>query len=99
MSNEKKVVNRTDLAVMMKEKYGISLKESKQSIEMVIDAILSALKDENNSSVALIGFGTFEKKLIAERKGRDFRSGEEITIPEHTRVIFRTGSHLKRATK
>ena len=43
MNTEKKIVSRTDLAAIMKENYGISLKEAKASIEMVIDTIYNSL--------------------------------------------------------
>lgn len=98
MSIEKKnseIISRSDLANTMKEKYGVSLKDAKSAINMVTETIIQLLRD-TDKPIQLTGFGTFEKRFIAERQGKDFQSGGEITIPAHNRVVFRTGAYLKK---
>jgi DNA-binding protein HU-beta len=47
--------------------------------------------------VALVGFGSFEVKARAERKGRNPQTGEEITIAAAKIPSFKPGKGLKDA--
>jgi len=53
----------------------------------------------NGEKVTFPGFGTFEAKERAERKGRNPQTGEEITIPARRVAQFKAGSALKEAVK
>lgn len=53
-------------------------------------------KDEK---VQFIGFGTFEVRERAERKGRNPQTGETITIPATKVPAFKPGKELKQAVK
>ena len=61
--------------------------------------LLKLLKDalKEGDSVALVGFGTFEVKERAERKGRNPQTGEEITIKAAKIPSFKAGKSLKDA--
>jgi len=61
----------------------------------LIKTIENALK--NGESVTLIGFGSFEVKERAERKGRNPQNGEEITIAAARLPSFKPGKALKDA--
>jgi len=48
-------------------------------------------------SETLVGFGSFEVKERAERKGRNPQSGEEVTIAAARLLSFKAGKSLKDA--
>ena len=48
-------------------------------------------------SVSLVGFGTFELRQRAERKGRNPQTGAEITIAAAATPAFKAGKSFKEA--
>lgn len=72
---------------------------NKTKAEEALDAVLSTIKDAlaSGDSVTFTGFGTFKISERSERKGRNPRSGEEITIPSCKVVKFTPGKTLKEA--
>ena len=62
-----------------------------------VDAVFDAIQDavSKGDKVQIVGFGTFKTVDIAERKGRNPRTGEEITIPAHKRIVFSPGQKFK----
>nr|WP_302104727.1 HU family DNA-binding protein [Polycladomyces sp. WAk] len=68
-------------------------KDATQSVEAVLEAITEALK--NGEKVQLIGFGNFEVRERAARKGRNPQTGKEITIPASKVPAFKPGKALK----
>ena len=73
----------------------LSKKDAEKAVNAVIDGITSALTA--GDKVALVGFGTFETRNRPERKGRNPRTKEEITIPATTAPAFKAGKALKDA--
>jgi len=55
--------------------------------------VQEALKQ--GDKVQLVGFGTFEVRERAERKGRNPQTKEEITIPASKAPVFKAGKALK----
>ncbi len=49
--------------------------------------------------VQLVGFGSFEVRERAERKGRNPQTREEIIIPASKVPVFKVGKALKDAVK
>lgn len=76
---------------------------SKTKAAEVIDAIFSTKSGEGIIAVELdagrdftiVGFGGFKSKRTKERKGRNPRTGEEITISARNSVSFKAGQGLK----
>jgi DNA-binding protein HU-beta len=62
-----------------------------------IDGIFGALKESlgRGDSFRMIGFGTFKVVDRSERKGRNPRTGQEITIPAQKTVRFLPGKQLR----
>ena len=60
-------------------------------------AIAEAVKA--GDKVALVGFGTFETKKRAARKGKNPQTGAIIDIPAATVPAFKVGKGLKDAVK
>ena len=61
----------------------------------MVAAVTEALK--SGDTVTLVGFGTFYVGERAERKGRNPKTGEEITIAAAKSPKFRAGKALKDA--
>lgn len=63
----------------------------------VFDAIfiLFAEELENGNEVAVPGFGTFKLVASKERKGRNPKTGEEVTIKASKKVSFKVAKGLK----
>ena len=86
-------MNKTELVHLISEKNAIPVKEGKEALDMVLDAIAEALgKGEN---ISLPGFGSFGVKERAAREGVNPRTGEKITIAAIKTVGFKTGKLLK----
>jgi len=79
------------------KKTGLSKKMSKEILETVFDEISWALS--RGEDVVLPGFGKFSVSLRKERKGRNPRTGEEITIPEAKVPKFKAGKILKETVR
>ena len=73
----------------------LSKKDAEAAVSAVIDSITDALVD--GDKVALIGFGTFEVKTRAARKGLNPRTKEEIDIPASKAPAFKAGKAFKDA--
>ena len=56
---------------------------------------MSSGRQTPDGRVQVVGFGTFEIRTRAARKGRNPRSGDTIQIPESKSVGFKAGKGLK----
>ena len=86
-------MNKTELISAVSEKSGLTKKDSEKAVNALFECIGEALK--NGDKVQLIGFGTFETRTRAERKGINPRTKEEITIAASTVPVFKAGKALK----
>ena len=86
-------MNKADLTTSIAEKGGLTKKDAEKFLKAFIDSIEEALA--KNDKVQLVGFGTFEVRERAERKGRNPRTSEEITIPASKVPVFKAGKELK----
>lgn len=88
-------MNKTELIQAVQEAAELSKKDATKAVDAVFDSILEALK--NGDKVALIGFGNFEVRERAARKGRNPQTGEEIEIAASKVPAFKPGKALKDA--
>ena len=74
---------------------------TKASAERSLNAFLESVKEvlASDGKLALTGFGTFAVESRKARKGRNPRTGEEITIPAAKVIKFRPGKTLKDAVE
>lgn len=86
-------MNKTELVDSIAEKSGLSKKDSEKALSALIDSVEEALV--SNDKVQLVGFGSFEVKQRAARKGRNPQTMEEIDIPESKVPAFKAGKDLK----
>ena len=86
-------MNKTDLVNVIASEKEISKKTVETVVNAAIDAITAALKE--GDKVQLIGFGTFEVKEVAEREGRNPKTGETIKIAATKKPAFSASKVLK----
>ena len=88
-------MTKAELVVNVAEKAGLGRKEAEKAVTAFIETVRQALIE--GDKVQLIGFGTFENRERAARKGRNPRTGEEIDIPASKLPSFKAGKSLKEA--
>ncbi|WP_124728442.1 HU family DNA-binding protein [Staphylospora marina] len=86
-------MNKAELIDRVAESTGKTKKEAGAVVEAVLSSISEALK--NGEKVTLIGFGNFEVRDRAARKGRNPQTGEEIHIEASKTPVFKPGKQLK----
>ena len=66
-----------------------------------VDAVFEAIQEDlaTGAKVQLIGFGTFEVRDRAARKGRNPQTGAEIELPASKVPAFKPGKALNDAVK
>lgn len=88
-------MNKSELISRVAEKTGPSKKAAGESVEAVLSSIEEALA--NGEKVTLVGFGTFEVRNRAARKGVNPATGETIDIAATKVPAFKSGKALKEA--
>ncbi len=86
-------MTKSDLINSVAAKADISKKDADKYVNTVLDAIVEALAA--GDKVQLVGFGTFEVRERAERKGRNPRTKEDIVIPASKLPVFKAGKGMK----
>ncbi|MCD6131571.1 MAG: HU family DNA-binding protein [Candidatus Hydrothermae bacterium] len=86
-------MNKQELIAKVAEKAGMTKKDATLAVNAFIDAVKESLAKKE--AVRLIGFGTFDVKKRAARKGRNPRTKEVINIPERYAPVFRAASNLR----
>lgn len=88
-------MTKADLIEAVAEKLGITKKEAEGVVNTVFQSITEAI--EMSEKVELRGFGCFKVKTMRARKGRNPRTGEEISIPPKRIPFFKPGKEMKEA--
>lgn len=86
-------MNKADLTKSIAAKTGLNQKTSEAALNAFIASVEESLK--NGDKVVLVGFGTFEVRQRAARKGRNPQTKKEITIPASKAPVFKAGKGLK----
>ena len=90
-------MKKSDLIAKIADKAGLTKKDAEKALNAFIDTVTDALAADDK--IALVGFGTFETKKRAARKGKNPRTGEIIDIPAAKVPAFKAGQGLKNAIK
>lgn len=88
-------MNKSDLIARVAEKTGLTKKVAGDAVESVFSIITDALAA--GDKVTLVGFGTFEVRERAARRGVNPATGESIEIPSSRVPAFKAGKSLKEA--
>ena len=91
------MANKADLIDGVASKTGLTKKDATAAVEALFDVVTETLAD--GERVQVIGFGSFEVRERASRKGRNPQTGEEIEIPATKVPAFKAGKGLKDAVK
>lgn len=86
-------MNKSELIEAIANHSQLSKADAGRALDGLTKTIESALK--NGETVTLVGFGSFEVKARAERKGRNPQNGAEITIAAAKVPGFKAGKTLK----
>lgn len=86
-------MNKTDLINAVAAKSGLSKKNSEAAVNAFVNSVEEALQE--GEKVVLVGFGTFEVRERAARKGRNPQTKEEIIIKASKAPVFKAGKGLK----
>ena len=86
-------MTKKDFIEKYAKKTGVSKKAAGEYVEAILETVEAALVSEG--SVQFVGWGTYEVKATAARKGRNPKTGEEITIPAKKAVKFKVGKKLQ----
>jgi len=90
-------VNKAELIAAIAEKSELSKKDAEKAVNAFVAVVSEALA--KNDKVQLVGFGTFEVRERAERKGRNPQTKAEIIIPASKAPVFKAGKVLKDAVQ
>lgn len=84
---------KSEFIASVAEKTGFTKAESEEALAAVLETIAEQMTLAKK--VTLVGFGTFQAKARAARKGRNPRTGEEIDIPASKAPTFTAAKALK----
>ena len=90
-------MNKTELVNSVAEAAELSRKDAAKAVDAAFEAIQDALT--KGDKVQLIGFGNFEVRERAARKGRNPQTGAESAIAARKVSAFKPGKALKDAVK
>ena len=86
-------MNKSDLIAAIAAKTGETKKDAEATLNAFVDVVTEALV--KGDKVQLVGFGSFEVRKRAARKGRNPQTKEEIKIPASKAPVFKAGKALK----
>ena len=86
-------MNKAQLVDAIVEKTSMKKKDAEAALNAVVDSIEEALIA--GEKVQIVGFGTFEVKARAARKGHNPQTKEEINIAASKHPAFSAGKSLK----
>ena len=90
-------VHKKELIDVVSAKLGWTKKQTAEAVDAVFGQVADFLA--KGEKVKLVGFGNFEVRDRAPRKGTDFKTGETIEIPATKVPAFKAGKTLKDAVK
>lgn len=86
-------MNKSDLIAALAAKTGSTKKDAEATLNAFVDVVTETLV--KGDKVQLVGFGSFEVRKRAARKGRNPQTKEEIKIPASKAPVFKAGKALK----
>ena len=91
------MANKQDLIAEVAAKTGLTKKDSEKAVNAFGEVVTEFLA--KGEKVQLIGFGNFEVRKRAARKGRNPQTGKEIKIAASKVPAFKAGKALNDAVK
>jgi len=88
-------MNKEEFVGYISGQHKCTKKEAERIINIFSTSIIGAI--EEGKEISLAGFGIFSVNKLAERKGRNPRTGEGLDIAAHNQPRFKAGAKLKKA--
>ena len=85
-------MNKSQLIMALADKADLSKRNAEQFVNLMIDAIISAMIKEER--VEIRGFGSFVIRHYGKYEGRNPKTGDKITIEEKKLPFFKAGKDL-----
>jgi DNA-binding protein HU-beta len=85
-------MTKFDLVQATSKKFDITLSQANEIVNYVCEVMIRTIA--SGERVTIPGLGVFGVKERRARKGRNPRTGEEITIPAKKVVVFRVAKSL-----
>ena len=86
-------MNKSQLIKSVAEKSELSQKQVTEALSLIEATLIETLKA--GEKVQLSGFGTFEVRERAERKGRNPKTGEVVIVPACKYLAFVSAKAVK----
>ena len=86
-------MNKAELIAAIAAKTGETKKTAEKLVNAFVETVTEALTE--GDKVQLVGFGSFEVRKRAARKGRNPQTKEEIKIPASKAPVFKAGKAFK----
>ena len=86
-------MNKSELIAAIAAKTGETKKDAEATLNAFTEVVTESLI--KGEKVQLVGFGSFEVRKRAARKGRNPQTKEEIKIPASKAPVFKAGKALK----
>ena len=88
-------MNKSELIQAIADEAEFSPRAAAEFVDAFVSVVTQTLKD--GKDITLVGFGSFHTAQSAERKGRNPKTGEPLTIAARKMPKFRPGKALKEA--
>ena len=88
-------MNKAELVAAIADKTGATKKATEEAVNAFVEVVTKTLS--KGGKVQLVGFGSFEVRKRAARKGRNPQTQEEIKIPASKAPAFKAGKAFKDA--
>lgn len=86
-------MNKQDLVLQLANKVQITQRKADDMLSYLLESIMKSVS--KGEKVTIAGFGTFKRRNRRERRGRNPKTGEEITIPPSNVPAFSAGKQFK----
>ena len=86
-------MNKAELIAAVGDKSEMTKKDAEKAVNAVFEVIGETLSKQEK--IQITGFGTFDVRQRAARKGRNPLTNEEIMIPASKAPVFKAGKGLK----
>lgn len=93
MLNESKTLVKKDIIDLVGEQLGLTPKEAQYAVESMLDIMKNCLA--SGEMVKISGFGNFVLRDKRARRGRNPKTGEDITVSERRVLTFRPSMKLR----
>jgi integration host factor subunit alpha len=93
MTTDKNTLTRASLSEAVYREIGLSLAESSELVDAVLEQVLTAL--EQGETVKISSFGSFVVRQKKQRIGRNPKTGVEVPISPRKVLSFRPSNLLK----